>query len=209
MSEENPQSAAEVLEDTVAPLEFHAPSGLLSINLYDGAAIEDLQRAFQKAALHIQRTGLREIGSGEQIETPINALCLTPNFYIIAGFNLNAQHEDVKERMNQLQRNPLSETASPGTYLPLIFQSGNPAAVGYNGVTFESVTQVLIDRLTNLNVGDNECFLNTQALNHFRIALSRLNERRARLMGEQAKEVDQVLADTAGVETAEDASPQS
>lgn len=174
---------------------FGSSTGKLSITAAPGATIDDLRNAYQEAALHIQRSTVTYLGSGETGQTPIDAVKLSPHFYAITGFNLNHQDAVVKERMNELQRNPLPEMSGPGTYLPLIFQNGDPSKVGYNGVTFEAVLTILVDRLTSMNQGTGECDENYRAIDAMRQSLDQLHQRRARLDDEaRAKVTDQSSA---------------
>ncbi len=57
------------------------------------------------------------------------------------------------------------------------FQNGPPAQVGTNGVTQESLTAVLIDRLEGFQRGPYACDENAEALGHYRRALAALKRR--------------------------------
>lgn len=67
-------------------------------------------------------------------------------------------------------------------YLPIIFQNGNPAEVGQNGITIEALLAVAAHRLEGYRSGRFACDDNQEALDHIQKALDALQRRtRARL----------------------------
>ncbi|WP_422928602.1 DUF7681 family protein [Singulisphaera sp. PoT] len=62
-------------------------------------------------------------------------------------------------------------------YLSLVFQSGDPAVVGTNGLTHEALLAVLIDRLQGFQAGTFACRENAIALTKLQEALMWLKSR--------------------------------
>jgi hypothetical protein len=88
--------------------------------------------------------------------------------YQLTGFNLSENPAVLAE-----------DFCHPMDSLLIVFQNGHPAQVGTNGVTMESLTQVLIDRLEGFQSGPYACALNAEALEHYKAALRCMTERQA------------------------------
>ena len=73
----------------------------------------------------------------------------------------------------------------------LVFQSGNPAEFGTNGVTLESMLAVLIHHLTGLN-DKVSCAENLEALEGMARAMEALNARTERVSPQNAVAADGV-----------------
>jgi hypothetical protein len=73
---------------------------------------------------------------------------------------------------------PATETAGPGEILAdFTFQNGPIKEVGTNGITHESLLEILIDRLRGFQSGPYKCQENLGALNHLLYAQAVLKSR--------------------------------
>lgn len=73
---------------------------------------------------------------------------------------------------------------NPLSRLPIIFQQGEPAVVGVNGITMEALIVILIDRLRGFQAGPYACPENDKALDAQQQSLMWLERRAERVAHE-------------------------
>jgi hypothetical protein len=91
------------------------------------------------------------------------------NHYVIEGYNSETHQSDTAPANHQ-------------TRLEILFQSGPPPVVGFNGVTVEALLCVVADRLQGFQNGIHPHVANEHALDHIKIALGSLHGRSFELM---------------------------
>jgi hypothetical protein len=80
-----------------------------------------------------------------------------------------------------------AQDANPLSRIAIVFQSGEPAEVGFNGVTMESLLAIVKDRLEGFQDGPYPCAENDIALKYVTMSLDCLRERFERLTAEAAE----------------------
>lgn len=99
------------------------------------------------------------------------------NRYTLSGFDTynNPSATQADRNLNVMKK------------LTILFQNGHPIDVGVNGITMESLVEIVIDRLLGFQQTALQCDNNKLAVEHFRNGLTalyrRADERTERVVG--------------------------
>lgn len=108
-----------------------------------------------------------------------------PMRYDITGFDASTNPARLGSLDPKIEH---GDECNPVSRLPLIFQSGEPGEVGFNGITMEALLAVIEDRLAHFQQGPYPCPENDLAREYVLSAIHALEDRAVRLTKEAGGE---------------------